>query len=256
MVGRGTVVIAGTAITATTEEQLATHVLSHMERGTGGWIVTANVDILRQAARVPVARRLIDAADVVVADGMPLLWAARLSGTPLPERVTGASLLWTLSRSAATAGAPVFVIGGPPGAADAAGGSLVEAHPSLELAGTACPPHGFEHDEAQLDDLCRQVAAAGPGLVLVGLGFPKQEVVIARLRRSVPSAWYLGCGAAVAFAAGDIPRAPRWMQDAGLEWVHRLTREPRRLGRRYLREDAPFTVALLVRSAIRRSSAA
>ena len=84
--------------------------------------------------------------------------------------------------------------------------------------------------------------------MFVGLGFPKQEKVIARLRRDLPQAWFIGCGAAVNFVAGDVDRAPRWMQRTGLEWAHRLTTEPRRLAGRYLRHDAPYALRLLATS--------
>jgi N-acetylglucosaminyldiphosphoundecaprenol N-acetyl-beta-D-mannosaminyltransferase len=90
--------------------------------------------------------------------------------------------------------------------------------------------------------------------VFVGLGFPKQEFVIRRLRSEFPALWFVGCGASLTFAAGRISRAPSWMQRHGLEWLHRLAKEPRRLARRYLIEDAPYTLGLLARSSIRRAA--
>jgi N-acetylglucosaminyldiphosphoundecaprenol N-acetyl-beta-D-mannosaminyltransferase len=89
-------------------------------------------------------------------------------------------------------------------------------------------------------------------MVYVGLGFPKQEWVISRLRPLLPSCWFLGCGAAINFVAGDRRRAPQWMQRSGLEWVHRLAGEPRRLGPRYLRHDAPYGLRLLATAGITR----
>ena len=93
---------------------------------------------------------------------------------------------------------------------------------------------------------------AAPDLVYVGLGFPKQEWLADRLAPDLPKTWLLGCGAAINFIAGDQDRAPDWMQRTGLEWTHRLSREPGRLARRYLRHDAPYAVGLLARSALRR----
>jgi N-acetylglucosaminyldiphosphoundecaprenol N-acetyl-beta-D-mannosaminyltransferase len=92
------------------------------------------------------------------------------------------------------------------------------------------------------------VVAAEPDMVFVGLGFPKQELVIERLRPQLPGAWFVGCGAAINFVAGDVVRAPRWMQRTGLEWAHRLGVEPRRLAGRYLRHDAPYALRLLARA--------
>jgi N-acetylglucosaminyldiphosphoundecaprenol N-acetyl-beta-D-mannosaminyltransferase len=122
---------------------------------------------------------------------------------------------------------------------------LSKTVPALEIAGTACPPMGFEQARNGIGKLCDQIAAARPGLVLVGLGFPKQELVISHIKQRLPHAWFLGCGAAVEFTAGASKRAPLWMQEAGLEWFHRMLQEPRRLGPRYLLHDVPFLVKLL-----------
>ena len=96
------------------------------------------------------------------------------------------------------------------------------------------------------------MVAAAPDLVFVGLGFPRQERLIERLRQELPDAWCLACGGGISMAAGVVSRAPRVLQRLGFEWVHRLVLEPRRLARRYLRDDLPFALALLVRSAVQR----
>lgn len=246
------VVLAGTAVDTCTEREVVRHVRGAWDRGQGGLIVTANVDILRSAQRDAAARRLVDAADLVVADGTPLRWAAQLTGTEIPERVTGAALFWTLAGAAAAEGRRVFVLGGPPGAADRAAVALRTRYPALLPVRTACPPLGFDADRAGLDALRDEVVAARPDLVLVGLGFPKQERVAQHLRAALPDAWFLGCGAAVVFAAGDVPRAPLWMQESGLEWAHRLGAEPRRLAGRYLRDDLPFCMRLVAAAALTR----
>lgn len=236
--------LGGTGVAAVTERQATDHVVEAWRAGRGGSIVTANVDILRRVGRDPSARSLVQRSDLVVADGMPLLWAASLAGHHLPERVTGASLFWSLSKVAAREEQPVFVLGGPPGAADGAAAALVQRFPDVRIAGTACPPLGFDRTPDAMAALAEEVASTRPGLVLVGLGFPKQERVAAHIRTVLPTAWYLGCGAAVVFAAGQVPRAPEWMQRSGLEWAHRLLQEPRRMAGRYLRDDLPFTAEL------------
>ena len=249
----------GTGIDRITEAEVVAVVRAALASGRGGRIITPNVDILRQAQVDSRVRAHLDDADLIVADGMPLVWASRLSGTPLPERVAGSSLIWSLSAGVGRDGGTAFVIGGAPattsessdGAARAAD-RLADACHGLRIAGTLCPEFGFEYDEYGYAEFCAQVADAQPDLVFVGLGFPKQESVITRLRTHLPRAWFLGCGAAIGFVAGDIDRAPRWMQRSGLEWAHRLGTEPGRLAGCYLRHDAPYALRLLAGAATRR----
>ncbi|MFI7546412.1 WecB/TagA/CpsF family glycosyltransferase [Actinoplanes sp. NPDC049599] len=248
----------GTGFDRITEEEVVALVREAIDAGRGGRILTPNVDILRQAQVNRAVRAYLDDADLVVADGMPLVWASKLSGTPLPERVAGSSLIWSLSRGLAHDGRSVFVVGGSPAAggvadgATRAAGRLARDCPGLRIAGTSCPSFGFERDAQSYAGFCRTVAGAEPDLVFVGLGFPKQEAVITRLRAELPRAWFIGCGAAVNFVAGDVDRAPRWMQKTGLEWAHRLGTEPGRLAGRYLKHDAPYAMRLLAGAAARR----
>ncbi|BAL85950.1 putative glycosyltransferase [Actinoplanes missouriensis 431] len=244
----------GTGIDRITEDEVVAVVRDALAHGRGGRIITPNIDILRRAAADPRSRRHLDDADLIVADGMPLVWASRLGGAPLPERVAGSSLIWSLSRGLGRDGRSVFVIGGAPATEDRPAGAVRAAArlqaeaPGLRIAGAVSPEFGFERREARYARFRAEVIEAVPDLVFVGLGFPKQELVIERLRRHLPSAWFIGCGAAVNFVAGDVHRAPRWMQRTGLEWAHRLGVEPRRLAGRYLRHDAPYALRLLARA--------
>jgi N-acetylglucosaminyldiphosphoundecaprenol N-acetyl-beta-D-mannosaminyltransferase len=249
------VMLDGTGFDRVTEDEVVAIVRDALRRGEGGRIITPNVDILRQAQHSAEVRAYLAEADLVVADGMPLVWASRLSGTPLPERVAGSSLIWSLSEGLGLDGRSVFVIGGElagdgdlDGATRAAG-RLAAASPGLRIAGCLSPSFGFERAEATFDAVCRQVVANRPDMVYVGLGFPKQEIVVTRLRSLLPDSWFLGCGAAVNFVAGDVERAPRWMQRTGLEWAHRLGTDPGRLASRYLRHDAPYALRLLAGAA-------
>jgi len=235
-----------------TEHEVIERVLSALTRGDGGWISTPNIDILRRSAGDAELRRLVSAADIVVADGAPVVWAAKLSGRPLPERVAGSALLWSLSAAAARSGRGIYLLGGEPGVADRAAARLGLHAPGLRVMGTFAPPWGFESDPDQLDAIGERLATADPDVVFVGLGCPKQERLIATLAPSLPSVWWICCGAALAFAAGELKRAPVWMQASGLEWVHRMAAEPRRLFRRYLIDDAPYALRLLAASALSR----
>ncbi|TMR06827.1 WecB/TagA/CpsF family glycosyltransferase [Nonomuraea turkmeniaca] len=240
--------VGGVGVDAVTEEQVVQWVAAELEAGRGGRIVTPNVDICRIAAADPALRDLVCSADLVVADGMPLVWAAGLLGTPLPERVTGADLLWALSRLAAGRGWPVYLLGGgPPDVPQRAVRELTSRYPRLRVCGAHAPPYGFDATSEGYELVRRRVLAAQPGLVFVGLGFPRQDRLIADLRKDLPGTWFLGCGAAIAFAAGAVPRAPGWMRQTGLEWAFRLAGEPGRLMRRYLVDDLPFAARLLGR---------
>ncbi|MCK2214724.1 WecB/TagA/CpsF family glycosyltransferase [Actinomadura sp. ATCC 31491] len=232
-------------VMALTETGVADHVSREWAAGRGGAIVTANVDIVRAATRDPALAALVARSELVVADGMPVVWAGRLAGTPIPERVTGASLVHTLSERAARDGRSVYLLGGDEGVPEAAAAVLLERCPGLRIAGTHAPPYGFDADPATRREAVERARAAAPGLVLVGLGFPKQERLILELRAALPAAWFLGCGAGIPMAAGQFRRAPEVLQRTGGEWLHRLALEPRRLVRRYLLHDAPFAVRLL-----------
>ncbi|MGM1065415.1 WecB/TagA/CpsF family glycosyltransferase [Saccharothrix sp. Mg75] len=230
---------------AVSESGLADHVVEAWRGSAGGAIVTANVDIVRAATRRPELAALIAESEVVVADGMPVVWAGRLAGVPVPERVTGSSLVFTLAGAAAREGRSVYLLGGNPGVPEKAAEVLTGRFPGLRVAGTDSPPFGFDRDAALTAEAVAKVVEAKPDLVMVGLGFPKQENLIKVLRAELPHAWFLGCGAGIPMAAGEFARAPGVVQKVGAEWVHRLALEPRRLAKRYLRDDLPFAFRLL-----------
>jgi N-acetylglucosaminyldiphosphoundecaprenol N-acetyl-beta-D-mannosaminyltransferase len=191
-------------------------------------------------------------ADLSVADGMPLIWASRMQGTPLPERVAGSSLISTLTEAAGRRGFSIFLLGGNPGVADKAADRLRARVPGLLIAGTCCPIIGADVDREPLVGLTRQLLDAKPDIVFVGLGSPKQELLIRRLKSSLPRTWWLGVGISFSFLVGEVQRAPHWMQRSGLEWAHRLSQEPRRLAKRYLVQGLPFVAGLFARACLRR----
>jgi N-acetylglucosaminyldiphosphoundecaprenol N-acetyl-beta-D-mannosaminyltransferase len=250
----GRVRLAGIEFDALSEEETVSSALGELRRGRGGWILPVNLDVLRLATSSPETRELLSEPDVVVADGQPLIWASRLQGARLPDRVAGSNLIWSLSGEAARVGRSVFLLGGDPGAAETAAERLRARHPGLLVAGVCCPPYGFERDVAELDRIVREVRAATPDIVFVGLGFPKQEHLIRLLRPHLPGTWFVSVGISISFAAGRVRRAPRWMQRLGLEWIHRLAQEPRRLASRYLVHGLPFAARLLLQAAARRRS--
>src|SRR6266581_661724 len=220
--GGGRAQLAGLDFDRLTETQVVERIIEASRLGQGGWVVTPNIDICRMAGRHPAMRRLLAEASLVVPDGVPLLWAARLRGEPLTERVAGSSLIFSLTEAAARHGRSIYLLGGRPGIPEQAGQELCRLYPELKVGGTDAPPVGFDTDPQSIAAVYERLAAAAPGIVYVGLGFPKQERLITSFAPSFPGTWFVGCGAAIPFAAKALPRAPQWMQRAGLEWMFRL----------------------------------
>jgi N-acetylglucosaminyldiphosphoundecaprenol N-acetyl-beta-D-mannosaminyltransferase len=228
------------------EPAVVDRLAGELAAGRGGWVVTPNLDILRQTERSRSIQELVNSADLVLADGAPIVGAARLAATgPELERLPGSDLIWSLHAAAARHGWSTMLLGGhTPDVANRAAARLHDRFPGLRRPAVHCPPFGFEDDPIELQRIETAVAVADPDVVFVGLGFPKQERLIQRLAHAFPDVWFVGCGAAVDFVAGDTVRAPEWMQRFGLEWLHRLLQEPGRLYRRYLVAGPPFLARL------------
>lgn len=207
-------------------------------------LVTANVDFLTQAQNDVELHRILTDAHLVLCDGTPLVWASRLLGNPLPERVAGSDLAPLLIKEAAQKGYRLYFLGGAPGSTGRAVERLRRQWPELNIVGHDCPPFAplleMDHEE-----ICRKVRAARPDLLLVAFGCPKQEKWISMHYRSLGVPVVVGVGATIDFLAGSVRRAPVWMQQAGLEWVFRLLQEPRRLFGRYAHDLATFSTEIL-----------
>lgn len=240
--------IMGVPIDSVTERQAIDHILDSIDAGKGGWVITPNLDILRKLVVEREFAALCEGSTLRLADGMPLIWAAKLRGTPLPERVAGSDLIWSLTEGAANKGRTVFLLGGNPGAADAAAQVFRSRYPSIRIAGTECPGMGFEKDATYMMRLEARLKELKPDIVYVALGAPKQERLIALLRPVLPAAWFLGIGISFSFVSGEVKRAPNWMRRIGLEWFHRMLQEPKRLGKRYLVDGLPFAARLFATS--------
>ena len=242
--------LMGAPMGIVTEARAVQTIVDAAEAGRGHWTVTANLDHIRRYHSDPVQKSLLDDADLVVADGMPLVWASCLAGAPLPERVSGSSMVWSICDSACARGLSIFLLGGDPGVAERSAQVFRHTYPGLQIAGTACPPVGFESDEQEIGRIQRQVAESAPQIVFVALGFPKQDLLIRSLRHSLPHASYLGVGISLSYATGDVSRAPGWICGLGLEWAYRLAQEPtRRLVRRYIIDGLPFGLRLMASAA-------
>ena len=240
----------GLPLDAVTQGEVIDQILADLRAERGGAVLTLHLEALRQHRVDAHLAAVLERTEIVVADGMPLVWASALQGTPLPERIAGSSLVWPLATAASRQGASLFLLGADPGVAERAAERFREQLPEIELIGTASPWVGVDRVEEDLAQVVATLAARPPGIVYVALPFDKQVRVIPHLRERLPATWLLGVGVSLNFVSGDLARAPLWLQKIGLEWAHRLAHEPR-LYRRYLVDGLP-TAARLALAALRR----
>jgi N-acetylglucosaminyldiphosphoundecaprenol N-acetyl-beta-D-mannosaminyltransferase len=209
------------------------------------YVVTPNVDhAVMFQERADLRDAYVDAS-LVLADGAPLVAAANMLGRKLPGRVAGSDLtplLFQRATDEADSQPPlrVFLLGAGPGVADRAAAEILRRWPRVEIAGTYCPPMGFDKDEAENEKCLEAVAEARPDLVVLGVGAPRQELWASRFADRIQAKVVLCVGATIDFLAGEKQRSPVWMRRTGLEWVHRLLTEPRRLAARYARDAWVF----------------
>ena len=233
-------------VDAVTVSEATEGVVASMADARGGAVITPNLDIVRQYRRSPDLRRVFEDAELVVADGMPVVWALRIQGTPVPERITGTDMLLALTAAAERQGASVLLCGGPPGTAARAADRLARDYPALRVDAVACHEFPEQPLAAQLDALAAALVAAAPQIAYLGVPFTGQVLLMTRLRQRLPGTWFVGVGSSFEFLNGDRRRAPLWLQRLGLEWAHRLVLQPR-FWRRYLVQGLPFAASLGVR---------
>jgi len=229
--------ILGMRVDATCYADAARAIVDMAEAG-GGTTCVATVHMVMEAFDDPDFRRLVNSADLVTSDGVPLVWALRWLGLPQAERVYGPDLTPVVCREAARRGLAVGFYGGHPDVLDALTRALNDWIPALRIAFAHSPPFGdvSPEEDAQLSTA---IAESGVRVLFVGLGCPKQERWMAAHRDRLSCAM-LGVGAAFDFLSGAKHQAPGWMQHAGLEWLFRLLCEPRRLWRRYAVHNPRF----------------
>ena len=217
-------------------------------------VCTGNLDHLTILSRDAEFRALYAEADLVLADGAPVVWLSYLSRghQPLRERVTGSDLFWELARASAATGVRLFFLGGAPCAADAAAEAVRQRYPSAQICGAYCPPADRFQDPEEQAHIQEVVRAAQPDILLVAFGAPKQEKWIAAHKDQLGVPVAIGVGGTFEMASGQVRRAPLWAQRAGLEWACRFLQEPSRLFRRYFVRDLPFLLLLTARALARR----
>ncbi|KXG78333.1 putative N-acetylmannosaminyltransferase [Fervidicola ferrireducens] len=232
--------ILGMRVDATSFQEATRLILKWAGTGESRYVCAANVHMVMEAYDSPAFRKVVNNADLVVPDGMPLAYGLRLLGMRGQERVCGPELMLHVCEAAASQGVPVGFYGGSPDTLQALVKNLSKRFPNLRVAYQYSPP--FRPLTAEEDAaVTKQIAASGARILFVGLGCPKQECWMAEHRGKIPAVM-LGVGAAFDFHAGRIRQAPRWVQNIGMEWFFRLCMEPRRLWRRYFKHNPRFLI--------------
>jgi N-acetylglucosaminyldiphosphoundecaprenol N-acetyl-beta-D-mannosaminyltransferase len=209
-----------------------------------GYVCCAPVHALMVAQRDAEARDALRNSSVVVPDGMPLVWAANLMGESLRDRVYGPELMERYNERCRDHGHRVWLYGGrDQGSLAQLALNMHKANPGMRIVGGYSPPFR-PLTESEEDEIARQINAARPDVLWVGIGVPKQEKWMARMRDKLDVPVMLGTGAAFDFLAGRVSQAPPWMQRRGLEWMYRIAQEPRRLLPRYLYYNPAFVAAV------------
>ncbi|RMH09324.1 MAG: glycosyltransferase [Nitrospirae bacterium] len=236
--------ILGMRVDATSYEDATRQILSWAKGRESRYVCAANVHMTMESFDSAEFRRVVNGADLVTPDGVPLVWTLRLLGVQGQTRVYGPDLTVHVVQAAANAGVPVGFFGGTPEALRGIVQNLETRFPAMQVAYAFSPPFRPLTPEED-DEIVAQINTSGARILFVGLGCPKQERWMAEHLGRI-QAVMLGVGAAFDFHAGTIRQAPSWMQRSGLEWLFRLIVEPKRLWRRYLVNNPRFVVNVLL----------
>ncbi len=203
----------------------------------GAYVVTPNVDHIVQLEKNVELQKAYAQAALILTDGKPLIWISKFYKRPIKEKISGSDLFPELCDLAAKKGYSMFFLGAAEGVAAIAAKNLQKRYKDLQVCGTYSPPFGFEKDPKEVNKIKTMIRNAKPDILIVALGAPKQEIFMYTHCRELGVPVSLGLGASLDFAAGNIKRAPRWMADHGLEWLFRITQDPKRMAKRYLVDD-------------------
>ena len=201
------------------------------------YVVTPNVDHIVQLEKDEELKRVYENASLILTDGKPLIWISNWYKTPIKEKISGSDLFPRVCGLAAKKGYTMYLLGAAEGVADKAAKNLIDKYKGLNIVGTYSPPFGFEKDKVELKKIERQIQEVHPDILIVGLGCPKQEKYMYHHCKELGVPISFGLGASIDFEAGNIKRAPKWMSEHGLEWLYRITQDPKRLAKRYLVDD-------------------
>jgi N-acetylglucosaminyldiphosphoundecaprenol N-acetyl-beta-D-mannosaminyltransferase len=236
--------VLGVHVSAINMDVAVDTVQNWLTSGLTNYVCVTGVHGVMECQRDPDLLSIHNSAGMVTPDGMPMVWASRWAGAAGADRVYGPDLMLELCRRSVELGWRSFFYGGKPGVAERLAASLMERFPGFQVAGTHVPPF---RDLTQAEDsqVIDRINQAGADLLWVGLSTPKQERWMAAHRGLINTPVMIGVGAAFDINSGSINQAPRFVQRSGFEWLYRLIQEPRRLWRRYLRNNPEFVIRML-----------
>ncbi len=231
--------VLGVRVSAIDLEQAVALTDQWIATGRPGYVCLTGVHGVMEAQSDPELRRILNRASINAPDGMPMSWVGRLQGFKKMDRVFGPDFMAAVCKLAAERGYRIFLYGGKPGITEVLAETLQKRFPGLQIAGMYTPPFGPLSLE-QEQDFCKLVRDSKPHILWVGLSTPKQERFMAQYAHRLQVPLLAGVGAAFDYHTGQIRDCSRWMKRAGLQWLHRLMQDPRRLWRRYLRNNPAF----------------
>ncbi|ENZ30807.1 WecB/TagA/CpsF family glycosyltransferase [Clostridium butyricum 60E.3] len=206
-------------------------------RNKPSYIVTPNVDHIVKLDVDIEFQNVYNEADLILTDGMPLIWISKLKKNPIKEKISGSDLFPKVCKLASDKGYKVFLLGAAEGVAAKAAENLKLKYSGLKVVGTYSPSYGFENNKDEVERIIKIITDIKPDILAVGLGAPKQEKFLYEFKDKLRVPVSLAIGASIDFEAGNVKRAPKWMQKSGLEWLYRLFKEPKRMFKRYLIDD-------------------
>lgn len=233
----GRITLMGCQVDNLTMEETLGRVEGFIQSGRPHQHVVVNVDKLVKASRDPGLRRIINECALINADGMPVVWASRLLGKPLKERVAGVDLFEALMARAGDKGWRVFLLGAREEVVRAVKDTYERKYPKLQICGYR---NGYWKGEAEEAQVAAQVKDSQADLLFVAISSPKKEQFLGRYQADMKIPFAMGVGGTFDVAIGKVKRAPLWMQNSGLEWFYRFLQEPRRMFRRYFIDDVAF----------------
>ncbi|HHD2741500.1 WecB/TagA/CpsF family glycosyltransferase [Clostridium perfringens] len=208
-----------------------------INNGKFNYLVTPNVDHIVKLDKDDEFLKVYNNADLIVTDGMPIIWYSKIIKRPIKEKISGSDLFPKICELSAQKGYKIFLLGASEGVADIAKKKLQDKYKGLNIVGVYSPKYGFEDDEIELNKIINIVKKSNTDILAVGLGAPKQEKFIFKYKDILQVPLSLAIGATIDFEAGNVKRAPKWMQNSGLEWFYRLIKEPKRMYKRYILDD-------------------
>lgn len=205
-----------------------------------GQVITPNVDQIVRIEWDEYFKTICENCELLLVDGHPLIWTAKLYGRPFKEKICGSDLVPILCKVAAEKNYSIFLLGAAPGVAQKAAERLIEEYPNLKVAGVYSPPLGFEKDLEEIEKINEMLRKSKADMLFVGMGVPKQDIFIYENMQKYQIPMSFSIGGTIDFIAGVQKRAPRWVSKIGFEWLYRLLNDPKRMFKRYVIDDSKF----------------